>query len=183
MRGRHAILHEFLRSDATHLLMVDADIVPLEPAVVRKMMDTGHEIIGGACPFRSDHGHVVVNITHADRVRQRIDTDDTGSAVVNEIGTGFLLMARTALVAMCEAHPQLMYFSDHPDPKVHGSPMWAIFDTKIENQRFLSEDYTFCALWRGMGGLIHVYVPFEAEHWGRKGYRGSFMSAMKMREA
>ena len=181
MRGRHSLMHEFLKSNATHLLFWDVDIAPLEPAIVRRMLDTGHEIIGGACPFRGDTGAVVCNITPADKARKLIDTDDTGSAVVNEVGTGFLLMARTALIALCEAHPELLYFADLPG--AYGEPMWALFDTVIQDRRFLSEDYFFCKLWRDLGGHVRVFVPFEAEHWGKKGFRGSFMTAMGMREA
>ncbi len=180
MRGRHSIMHEFLRSNATHLLFWDVDIVPTDAAMVRRMMDTGHEIIGGACPFRGETGQVVCNIRQGDKARKRIDTDDTGSVKVNEVGTGFLLMARTAIVAMCQAHPELLYFADLPG--MHGAPMWALFDTVIHERRYLSEDYFFCKLWRDLGGDVYVFVPFEAAHWGRKGFQASFMSALKMRE-
>ncbi len=179
MRGRHTIMHDFLKSEATHLLFCDADIVPCDPSVVRAMLATGHEIIGGACPFRGETGQVVCNIRQVDKDRKAIDTDDTSSARVNEVGTGFLLMARTALVAMCERYPELMYFADLPN--AYGEPMWALFDTKIVNRRFLSEDYFFCQLWRDMGESVYVYVPFEAEHWGRKGFRANFMGALGMR--
>jgi cephalosporin hydroxylase len=179
MRGRHTIVHEFLKSEATHLLFCDADIVPCDPTVVRQMLATGHEIIGGACPFRGETGQVVCNIRQVDKDRKLIDTDDTGSVQVNEVGTGFLLMARTAIVAMCERYPELMYFADLPN--AYGEPMWALFDTKIVNRRFLSEDYFFCQLWRDMGESVYVYVPFEAEHWGRKAFRASFTTALGMR--
>ncbi len=179
MRGRHTIMHDFLKSEATHLLFCDADIVPCDPTIVRQMLGTGHEIIGGACPFRGETGQVVCNIRQVDKDRKLIDTDDTSSVQVNEVGTGFLLMARTALVAMCERYPELMYFADMPN--VYGEPMWALFDTKIVNRRFLSEDYFFCQLWRDMGESVYVFVPFEAEHWGRKAFRANFMGALGMR--
>ncbi len=181
MRGRHVIMHEFLKSEATHLLFWDVDIVPCDPHVVARMVETGHEIIGGACPFRGETGQVVCNIRQVDKARKLIDTDDTSSVLVNEVGTGFLLMARTAIVAMCEAHPELLYFADLPN--AFGEPMWSLFDTKIQDRRFLSEDYYFCQLWREMGGDVRVFVPFEAEHWGRKGFRATFMGALGMREA
>ncbi len=181
MRGRHGLMHEFLKSSATHLLFWDVDIAPTDPTMVRRMMSTGHEIIGGACPFRGETGKVVCNILQTDKARGLIDTDDTGSAVVNEVGTGFLLMARTAIVRMCEAYPELHYRADLPGQ--YADPMWALFDTKLVDRRFLSEDYFFCKLWRDLGERVHVFAAFDAVHWGRKGFRGSFMSAMGMREA
>ncbi len=179
MRGRHALMAEFLKSDCTHLLFWDVDIEPKDPSIVRQMLATGHDIVGGACPFRSEGGGVVCNIRQVDKDRQRIDTDDFQCVEVSEVGTGFLLMSRKAIVKMCEAYPELQYFSDTPNS--YGEPMWSLFDTVIVDRRFLSEDYFFCKLWRELGGTVHVYVPFEARHWGRKGFEASFIAAMGMR--
>jgi hypothetical protein len=179
MRGRHTLMAEFLKSDCTHLLFWDADIEPKDPSIVRQMLQTGHDIVGGACPFRGETGHVVCNIRQVDKDRGMIDTDDVQCVEVSEVGTGFLLMSRKAIVKMCESYPELMYFSDLPTG--YGEPMWALFDTVIVDRRFLSEDYFFCKLWKGLGEKVYVYVPFEARHWGRKGYEASFMSAMGMR--
>lgn len=179
MRGRHYLVAEFLKSDCTHLLFWDVDIEPLDPTVVRQMLATGHDIIGGACPFRGETGGVVCNVHQRDKDRGLVDTDETGSIDVAEVGTGFLLMSRKAIVRMCEAHPELLYFADLQS--VHGEPMWALFDTSLVNRRFLSEDYFFCKLWRDLGEKVYVYVPFQARHWGRKGYEASIMGALKMR--
>ena len=179
MRGRHALMAEFLKSDCTHLLFWDVDIEPKDPSIVRQMLATGHDIVGGACPFRSEGGGVVCNIRQVDKDRQRIDTDDFQCVEVSEVGTGFLLMSRKAIVKMCEAYPELQYFSDTPNS--YGEPMWALFDTVIVDRRFLSEDYFFCKKWKDLGGTVHVYVPFEARHWGRKGFEASFIAAMGMR--
>lgn len=181
MRGRHTLMHAFLRSVATHLLFWDVDIEPLDPTVVRQMLATDHPVIGGACPFRNDTGKVVCNLRQEDRERKRIDSDDKGCVPVSEVGTGFLLISREAIITLCEKYPELLYFSDLPTG--FGDPMWALFDTQIKDRRFLSEDYFFCQLVREAGMSVHVYVPFEAQHWGRKGYRASFMTAWGMKEA
>jgi predicted O-methyltransferase YrrM len=179
MRGRHTLMAEFLKSDCTHLLFWDVDIEPKDPSIVRQMLATGHDIIGGACPFRSEGGGVVCNIRQVDKDRGMVDTDDVQCVEVSEVGTGFLLMSRKAIVRMCEAYPDLMYFSDLPTG--YGEPMWSLFDTIIVDRRFLSEDYFFCKLWKDMGGTVHVYVPFEARHWGRKGFEASIAGALNMR--
>jgi hypothetical protein len=181
MRGRHVIMHEFLRSPCTHLLFWDVDIVPLDHRVVRAMLTTGHDVIGGACPFRGGINGVVCNITPEDRARQMVDTDETSSVVVSEVGTGFLMLSRKAVVTLCEKHPELFYLADLP--QMHGVPMWALFNAEIRERRFLSEDYFFCRLWREAGGKVYVYVPFEAEHWGAHGFRASFLSALQARAA
>lgn len=180
MRGRHTLMHEFLCSIATHMVFWDVDIEPLDPSIVRQMLQTGHHIVGGACPFRGSTGRVVCNLRDEDKKRGRIDTDENSCAPVNEVGTGFLMMSREAILRLCKAHPELLYFSDLPSG--HGQPMWALFDTVIHERRFLSEDYFFCKLWRDLGEQVYVYVPFEARHWGREGFRAQFMHAWKMRE-
>lgn len=179
MRGRHSLMHEFLKSPCTHLVFWDVDIEPKDPSIVREMLETQHHIVGGACPFRGETGRVVCNIRQVDKDRAQIDTDDRGCAEVSEVGTGFLLMSREAIVKLCEAYPELMYFADLPGG--YGEPHWALFDTALVERRFLSEDYFFCKLWRDLGGRVHVYVPFEARHWGRKGYEASFRGALGMR--
>ncbi len=179
MRGRHTLMAEFLKSNCTHLLFWDVDIEPKDPSIVRQMLMTGHDIVGGACPFRGDGGGVVCNIRQVDKDRRLIETDDVQCVEVSEIGTGFLLMSRKAIVRMCEAYPHLQYFSDLPSG--YGEPMWSLFDTVIVDRRFLSEDYFFCKLWKDLGEKVYIYVPFEARHWGRKGFEASFMSAMGMR--
>jgi len=181
MRGRHTLMHAFLCSTATHLLFWDVDIEVTEPSIVRQMLGTGHDIVGGACPFRDPNGRVVCNLREEDKRSRRLETDDFGCVKVSEVGTGFLLMSRKAIVRLCEAHPELQYFSDLPSG--FDEPMWALFDTMIVGKRFLSEDYFFCKLWRDLGGDVHVYVPFEAAHWGKTAYRANFMAAWKMKEA
>ncbi len=180
MRGRHTLMAEFLKSTATHLLFWDVDIEPLDPTVVRQMVATGHPVVGGACPFRGDSGRVVCNLRQEDRERKAIDTDETGCAEVSEVGTGFLLISRHAIDALCEARPDLMYYADLPSG--FGEPMWALFDTAIRDRRFLSEDYFFCQLVRDAGMAVRVFVPFEAQHWGRHGFRAQFMSAWGLKE-
>ncbi len=180
MRGRHTLMHEFLKSIATHLLFWDVDIEPLDPTVVRQMVTTGYPVIGGACPFRGDTGRVVCNLREEDKARKAIDTDEAGCVEVAEVGTGFLLMSRVAIIALCEARPELLYFADLPSG--FGEPMWALFDTAIRARRFLSEDYFFCQIVRDAGMAVRVFVPFEAQHWGRHGFRAQFMTAWGMRE-
>lgn len=180
MRGRHTLMHEFLKSVATHLVFWDVDIEPLDPTIVRQMVATGHPVVGGACPFRGNTGKVVCNLREEDKARKTVDMDETGCVEVAEVGTGFLLMSREAIVTLCEAHPELLYFSDLPSG--FGEPMWALFDTAIRARRFLSEDYFFCQLVRDAGMAVRVFVPFEAQHWGRHGFRAQFVTAWGMTE-
>lgn len=49
-RARNVLTDRFLNSDATHMLFLDADIVPRNPADVFRMLDADMPIIGATCP-------------------------------------------------------------------------------------------------------------------------------------
>lgn len=180
-RGRHVLVHEFLCSAATHLLQWDADVECQDPTAVRKMLETGLDIVGGAYPFRDGSGHVVANILDEDMAEQKVCLDeDRGTIRVREVGTGFLMTSRKCLVDLQQRHPELMYMSDlftHP-----GAPMWALFDVALEvgqdgRKRYASEDWHFCSLARAAGYEVHVYAPPKFRHWGKKGHEGHVLHA------
>lgn len=178
-RGRHTLMHQFLMTPATHLLFWDADIECLDRTSVRKMLETRHDVIGGAYPFRNGSGGVVCNGL-AEQEEAFVDKD--GCIEVGEIGTGFLLVSRLAIVAMCERyHAETFYRADLMDSK--GEPRWALFDVGIRNGRYLSEDYVFCHRWRDMGGKVYVYTPPIFRHWGKHGHEGHILTAWGARRA
>ncbi len=179
-RGRHVLVHEFLRSNATHLLQWDADVECLTPDAVLKMLATGHDVIGGAYPFRDGSGNVVANARPEDRTRGKVDIAGDGSLPVDDIGTGFLLTSRRVLLELQAAHPGLLYESDLA--AYRGVPMWALFDTALEptpsgRKRYASEDWRFCSLVRLIGRQVYAYAPAEFAHWGKTGHRGSLAQA------
>ncbi len=178
-RGRHNLMFEFLCSPASHLLFWDSDIEVIDPVTVRQMLSTGHDVVGGACPFRDNSGRVVMNLLKEDRDRRKVDTDAFGCVKVSEIGTGFMLLSRASIERLCTLHPELFYRADVA--AYAGKPMWALFDTVIENERYLSEDYFFCKLWREAGGSVYLLVSAEFRHYGKIGCEGSFIKSLNLR--
>jgi hypothetical protein len=174
-RGRHALCHQFLQTSGTHMLFWDADIEVIDPATVRHMLATGREVIGGAYPFRDGSGSVVCNALPESKT-QGVYIDDHGAMRVREVGTGFMLIERKALVRMMAAHNHLMYLAD--TVSFRGAPMWALFDVAIEDRRYLSEDWLFCR----RHGDVYVYAPAEFRHYGMHGHSGHILKAWGMRE-
>ena len=179
-RGRHSIMHEFLTSPCTHLLMWDADIEVEHPGCVRAMLATGHDVIGGAYPFRDGSGKVVANPIRQDG-KIVITVGEDGCIPVSEVGTGFLMVSRKAIVELCKLHPELLYTSDLFESK--GCPMWALFDTAIVGNRYLSEDWFFCLLWRNAGHQVYVYGPAGFRHWGKLPSAGHIADAWGLKRA
>jgi hypothetical protein len=174
-RMRQRVCHNFLLSNATHLLFCDGDIEVLDPACVRRMLQSGHDVVAGAAPFKATHGRVVCNVWPGsierleDGVQQGLEH---GCMEVRDVGTGFMLISRRALLQLMAAHPEQMHWSRSFEDA--GAPLWAIFDTGVVDGIYQSEDYMFCRRWQAIGGKVYVYIPATFRHWGDHGYEGSF---------
>ncbi len=169
-RMRQRAMHMFLLSPGTHMLFADADIECLTPDCVRMMLATGHDVIAGACPFKDSSGRTVHNLWDDEPVV----LDEHQCAEVRDAGTGFLLISRRALLALMQAHPELLHWSMSTD-RDRGAPLWALFDTGVVDGVYQSEDYLFCHYWQSHGGAVYVYAPARFRHWGEYGYEASFL--------
>jgi hypothetical protein len=184
-RGRHVLVHEFLCSTATHLLQWDADIECQDPTAVRKMLESGRNVVGGAYPFRDGSGGVVANLLEADLREQRISIDsNTNTIPVREVGTGFLLVARHVFIDLQQQHPEMLYEADLKG--YQGAPFWALFDVHLEpmsngRKRYASEDWRFCQLAREAGYEVAIYYPPKFRHWGKTGHEGHVTAAWGMK--
>ena len=106
---------------------------------------------------------------------------------VLETGTGFMMVTREALEKYRDAYPKFSYKPDHNrsehftgDRYIH-----AFFDTVIDNDvwlgegnsngsdRYLSEDYMFCQMWRKMGGQVWLCPWMKTQHIGTFPFTGN----------
>lgn len=171
-RMRQRACHLFLSSPATHLLFWDADLECLTPECVREMLSTGHDVIAAACPFKDTSGRTVHNLFPEDE-HKPIELDEHGCVEVQDAGTGFMMISRTALIAMQKAHPELLHMSvSRSDDR--GAPLWALFDTGVVDGIYQSEDYKFCHYWQAMDGSVFVWPKAVFRHWGEWGFSASF---------
>ena len=178
-RGRHCLMHQFLQTSATHMLFWDSDLELHEPEAVRSMVASKHRLVGGAYPFRHPGGGIVGNLRPEDKLANRVVTDDHGCMPALEIGTGFMLIERGLIVEMCEARMDLLYRADIAP--FRGVPMWDLFGTQIKDQRYLSEDWSFCHHAQDRGVTPQIYLPATFKHWGLHGYETSAVEAFGMK--
>lgn len=172
-RMRQRAMHIFMKTEATHLLFWDSDVECLNPECVYEMLQTGHDVIGGAYPFKAAHGRVVVNFLpetlEAVERGETVELPD-GCLPVQDLGTGFMLISRKAIAKMMQAFPRLMHLD--MGEQVRGEPLWALLDTGVVDGVYLSEDYYFCRLWQSLGGKVYVYAPAKFRHYGLHGFEG-----------
>lgn len=195
-RARNAITQSFLKSDATHLLFIDADIV-FNPVQVYQMLLTDKDVICGIYPKKEINWQCVERA-----IKAGVPTDQlkhhTGAWVVNLVGyagqvqvpinepleiwnggTGMMLIKREVFEQLKDKVPY--YLNDVVDLSggiKEKEPIHEFFATSIEpeTQRLLSEDYHFCRLWRENGGKIYAAPWLDLGHVGTYTFEGRLSS-------
>lgn len=161
-KARNSIVRAFLtETTATHLLFVDADM-GWDPDAVVRLLSHDKEIVGAAGIRKEDP----ISFCYRPHPERKI-CNETGCWQVESIGTGFLLIARTAIEKMIAAYPELKY-TDAKDVEFH-----ALFYNELAHGKDWSEDYTFCRRWDALGGEIWMDPTIALDHVGGKTWSGS----------
>ena len=160
-RARNTLTAKFLHTkESTHLMFIDADI-GWEPWHLLVMLNHDKDVVGGLYPMKSLPVKWCVNgIPDADQ------NDPSGLIEVTKTGTGFLLMKRHVFDKL-NAHPAVKPFTNDIglDPALNPY-MKTYFDTAVRENRYYSEDWTFCENWRDIGGQVFVDKRVLLKHTG-----------------
>jgi hypothetical protein len=200
-RARNYLVDEFLRSDCTHLLFIDSD-VHYNPQDVVALLALDKEVIGGPYPKKAINWNNIALAArkHPDLAPQELE-NLVGDYVFNvvkgtqqfsvteplevlEIGTGYMMVKREVFPILEEKYPQLRYKPDHVGQAHFDGSRYihAYFDTVIDtldsatgggSERYLSEDYMFCQLWRKAGGSIFLCPWMKTQHIGTYPFTGN----------
>lgn len=190
-RARNDLTFSFLQTPATHLMFIDADI-NFNPEDVFKMISADKNIITGAYPTKtinwekmSKEKDTSIPALQANAIRyasgaSNAPKDKDGLREVTDGATGFMLIKRSVIEKMIKHYPETRYIPEvYDDPSQQGMPKYALFDTMIEDGRYLSEDYTFCRRWQNMGGKIYVDPSIVLDHVGTYTFKGGNISEDK----
>lgn len=199
-RARNYLVDEFLRSECTHMLFIDADIHFNAQDVVA-LLALDKDVIGGPYPKKTINWK---NVAEAARKHPDLPIKEleklVGEYVFNvvkgtqnfsvteplevmEIGTGYMLIKREVFDKVKAAYPSIRYKPDHVgQANFDGSRyIHAYFDTVIDytdsiigggSDRYLSEDYMFCQMWRKIGGQIYLCPWMRTQHIGTYAFTG-----------
>lgn len=181
-RARNGIVASFMADPKklTHLLFIDADI-GWEPAAVMRLLQHDQEVVVGVYPKKC----TPTEWTY----RPEVLADGTiaihpvtGAVSLVDAPTGFMMMKRSAIERLMEAHPELKCHVSTKlgeDEKGYG---YALFDTQIRDGQYLSEDYAFCSLWRDLGGKIWMDPVINLTHTGNFTFAAETASAFVFEE-
>jgi hypothetical protein len=199
-RARNYLVDEFLRSGYTHLLFIDSD-VHYNPEDVVALLALDKDVIGGPYPKKSiNWGNVAEAARKHPNMNPRELEKLVGEYVFNvvkgtsqfqvteplevmEIGTGYMLVKRHVFDKMAVEYPNIRYKPDHVGQSNFDGSRYihAYFDTVIDSKdsitgggtdRYLSEDYMFCQMWRKMGGEIWLCPWMKTQHIGTYAFTG-----------
>lgn len=124
------------------------------------------------------------------RTKQSTKRIQNGFVEVSEIGTGFLMIKKVALLRMMRHYPDAYFATDIPglkdaDQKAQAARLhhfWTFFDTMIHpvSRRYLSEDYAFCQKYRDAGGKIYLYLDATVSHTGPYTFVGNLYRTLSV---
>lgn len=171
-RARNILTAMFLESNCTHLMFIDADIEWESDSIIR-MLAMDKNIIAGAYPKKTLPIDYAINLKFIDKERKQVRVDN-GAIEVLDASTGFFMIKREVIERMVEHYPELFYVNDSSiDPK-YNKYCYSLFDTihDPDDNRYLSEDYTFCRRWQKMGGDIWLDPNTKLNHVGSYTFQG-----------
>jgi len=160
-RARNTLTAKFLHNkESTHLMFIDADI-GWEPWHLLVMLNAQKDVIGGLYPMKSLPVKWCVNGFEGAEV-----SEDGNLQEVSKTGTGFLLIKREVFEQLNQ-HPATKPFMNDIGLPVELNPyMKTYFDTAVRENRYYSEDWTFCENWRDLGGKVWVDKRVLLKHTG-----------------
>jgi len=199
-RARNYVVDEFLRSDCTHLMFIDADIGfkakdVLTLLAIQTKYPEKFDIITGPYPKKSISWEKVKaavekgkadNPFHLEHYTADYVFNPVGNMTsfkinepveISEGGTGFMLIPRDVFERYEKAYPEYKYLPDHlRTANFDGSrEIMAYFDCGIDpvSKRYLSEDYFFCQNARKADMKVHMCPWMELQHIGNYIFKGS----------
>ncbi len=172
--------------DATHLLMVDADM-SFPHDLIKDMLKFNQPVTGVMYAKRQMDPPAAVGVV----LKEGETTADmvSGFLKVQATGAGVLLIKRMAIDAMLEKMPELIDDAIEtqtaaPVLKAHGAKRYlTAFDKlKVDNGPPLSEDLAFCERWRRCGGEIWANVSHLIGHVGQFNYAIRYQDTLELQE-
>lgn len=163
-RARNDLTHEFLQSDATHLLFVDSDII-FSYDQVKKIVFDGVDIVGGFY-VKKQEGDVALVCNTLNTIEP---PDERGLMRAKFMGTGFLCITRKVFEVMIQEMGKDLAYVDDYDGKTVKYDFWRMgvdHDCVTGAKRWMSEDWQFCQFARKCGFEVWADANIMCNHSG-----------------
>ena len=197
-RGRSIMAARFLKTNATHLLFLDAD-VGFDPLSLLRMAAFEKDVVCGIYSKKSiDWAALRQRLLRGDNPNEPIDSKGLdfninvkpenegeteirvhdGFVKVHDAATGCMLISKDTLQQLAEEYRgTLAVKNDIPGSRDTVPDYVALFDTEIcpETRRWLSEDYGFCRKCQRAGRDVWADLSAPLSHTGTLQLAGDAM--------
>lgn len=200
-RAKNSLVHRFLQSEGTHLMMIDSDLSWDAKGFMRllKASILGAEVVGGTYPNKNNWDTFgVIPIKTEDGYFVGIEKEGLRLLEMRGIPGGFLIYSRKAfertMPNVAVSHEPINnvdyyeffkcsverndYKPKSPEEYYEMSKEDLIAELALANKKGkgikLGEDIYFQARYREMGGKIFLEPNISFQHWGVKGWEGNF---------
>jgi hypothetical protein len=193
-RARNLLAQHFLKSEATHMMFIDADI-RFNPEQIFPMLEADKDIICGIYPKKEINWTTVKMAMDANVPNDQLKFH-TGAFVVNLVdyqtevtvpinepveiwngGTGFMLIKREVFENLIGKVPTYLNNVLDMANKENGETINEFFATSIEDETniLLSEDYYFCKKAREHGMKVWAAPWVQLAHIGTYAFEGQLV--------
>lgn len=164
-RSRNICVKNFLASDCSDMLFVDADL-SFEDNAMSKIIKYDKDIVAGSYRLKHEiHNYPV--ILDFDRKDNNCKEEETGLVWCKSVPTGFMRIKRKVFKKMLK----------HYDMKADTNDIYPFFETGMrmfDDGQWWGEDTAFCKKWTDMGGEIMVEPRITFTHRGMQDFTGNF---------
>lgn len=169
--ARNMLVEQFLKSDCTDLLFIDADVIAEPDQILRLMAQSGDkDITAGAYPRRQRDKMFFMDL-HYD---ENGDLEFDGSMMrINRVGTGFMLIRRHVLETLAAKAEKYL-------GQDGASQVANVFQFTLKDGKFVGEDYSFCDAARAEGFKVWIDVEISLPHIGTEEFTNDFRNEVVM---
>lgn len=166
--ARNRCFAQFLASDHSHLLFIDADI-GFSPDAALRLIAHDRPIVGATYAKKS------AGLTQfAVSLLPRAERTATGLVEVNGLPGGFLMIQRAAAERLAGAYRDLAFDPGDGQDSAEGwrAQLFNVFGAELSDRTRWSEDIAFCRRWIAIGGQVWLDPYILLQHWGMHCFTG-----------
>lgn len=169
-RARNLLVQDFLETECTDLLFIDADI-NFEPDDIFRLMAWGSDPKKGivaAVPRIRDTKLVYIATLDEDEDGD-LSMNDMGLVRAKRVATAFMMVRREVFEVLTANHPEWGYYDERSKRHLN-----AVFDFKLTEEGYMGEDFLFCDRAREAGYEVWIDPTITLGHMGVQEYEGNF---------
>ena len=170
--ARNKLVRDFLATDCTHLMFLDADL-RFDSDDVLALIKHDKDVVGAIYPYKEARERYVVKPIEGEII------GEDGLLKVSGIGTGFLKIRRSVIERLMEVS---ICHVDQMDGLDGAGQIPIIFERIVADNVRLGGDLAFCWKWRSLGGEVFADPSISMYHIGLNEWAGSYKTYLKRNE-